>query len=254
MTAGTTVVIGAAQGIGAEMARNLAAAPWTRRLVLADARGEAVKQVAETLCAEGFDVFAEQLDITDADAVSAFVAGTADAERVALVAGAFAAAAALDVQRAEFLRLLEVNLLGVYFVAQEYARHMVARGSGSIIAVASIAARLPRMRQAAYCASKAGMRQALRVLGMEVAARGVRVNTISPGVTDTPMMRALAKDHPSVDHLAAGSAESLRSPILDGRVGTPADVANVATFLLSPESNHIVLQDVVVDGGELLGI
>ena len=65
-------------------------------------------------------------------------------------------------------------------MAQGYARMMAENGVGSIVGVASIAARMPRMRQAAYCASKAGMRQGLRVLGMEVGPLGVRLNTVSP--------------------------------------------------------------------------
>jgi 2,3-dihydro-2,3-dihydroxybenzoate dehydrogenase len=120
--------------------------------------------------------------------------------------------------------------------------------------VTSIAATLPRMRQAAYCASKAGVRQALRVLGMEGIAHGVRINTVAPGPTDTPMMRELAADHPSVDHLAAGDPAALRPRIPAGRVARPHDIAAAVAFLLSPDSGHIALRDLVVDGGEALGV
>src|SRR5436190_1919448 len=149
-SSGTTVVVGAARGIGAGIAERLGRAAWTERIVLADVDGGAVDELA---------------------------------------------------------------------------------------------ARMPRMRQAAYCASKAGMRQALRVLGMEVAEQGVRINTVSPGATDTPMMRALAGDHPSVEHLAQGSREAMRPRIPDGRVATPEDVAEAVAFLLSAEGSHIVLED-----------
>jgi 2,3-dihydro-2,3-dihydroxybenzoate dehydrogenase len=110
------------------------------------------------------------------------------------------------------------------------------------------------MRQAAYCASKAGMRQGLRVLGMEVAADGVRINTVSPGATDTPMMRALAADHDSVDDLAHGTLEAMRPRIPSGRVARTADIAGAVAYLLGPEAEHIFLQDLVIDGGELLGM
>ena len=218
---GTTVVVGAAQGIGAEVARQLARAAWTERVVLADVDGVAVDALAGELGGTGVDVTALRVDITDPDAVAGLVAASADAERVAIVAGTFAPAPALDVEREQFRRIVDVNLHGVFFVAQAYAREMAAREGGAIAGVASIAARLPRMRQAAYCASKAGMRQALRVLGMEVAGRGVRINTVSPGATDTPMMRTLASDHASVDSLAQGSLEAMRPRIPDGRVATP---------------------------------
>jgi 2,3-dihydro-2,3-dihydroxybenzoate dehydrogenase len=247
--AGLTVVVGAGQGIGAELARRLAAAEWTERMVIADVAGERVAAVAEGI--QGAE--ARTLDVTDHAAVAAFAADTSEAERVAIAAGVFASGPALDVDAATFRRILDVNLMGNYFVAQAYARAMAERGSGSICALASIAARMPRMRQVAYCASKAGMRQALRVLGMEVAGRGVRVNTVSPGPTDTPMMRALAADH-AVDDLAQGSHEAMRPRIPVGRVARPADVASAVEFLLSPAAGHVTLHDLVVDGGELLGM
>jgi 2,3-dihydro-2,3-dihydroxybenzoate dehydrogenase len=251
---GTTVVVGGAQGIGAELARRLAREPWTERLVVADLLLEGCEELARELDGDGCEVTARGVDVTDGDQVSELVAATSDAERVAIAAGIFAPAAALEVERDQFARILEVNLAGVFFVAQAYARSMAERGSGAIVGVASIAARMPRMRQVAYCASKAGMRHALRVLGMEVAPSGVRVNTVSPGATDTPMMRTLAGDHPSVDDLAIGSLEAMRPRIPHGRVARTADVANVVSFLLAPDSAHIHLQDVVVDGGELLGM
>ena len=166
--------------------------------------------------------------------VDELVGATADADRVVIAAGQFAPAPALEVTREEFGRIHSVNTEGVFFVAQAYARAMAERGHGAIVGVASIAARMPRMRQAAYCASKAGMRQALRVLGMEVAPLGVRINTVSPGATDTPMMRALAADHSSVDDLAQGSVEAMRPRIPHGRVARPEDVAAVVSFLLAP--------------------
>ena len=253
-SSGTTVVVGAAQGIGAGIARRLAAEPWTEKLVVADIKVDAVRELAAELDGADGRVEALAVDVADPAAVDELVGATAEAERVAIAAGQFAPAPALEVERDEFARIFRVNTEGVFFVAQAYAREMAARGHGAIVGVASIAARMPRMRQASYCSSKAGMRQALRVLGMEVGPLGVRVNTVSPGPTDTPMMRALAADHSSVDDLAQGSIEAMRPRIPDGRVARPADVAAVVSFLLAPGSEHVMLEDVVVDGGELLGM
>jgi 2,3-dihydro-2,3-dihydroxybenzoate dehydrogenase len=250
---GSTVVVGAAQGIGAGIARRLAAETWTSRLVLADLKLDGCQRLAAELGGLA-DVEALAVDITNPDQVADLVAASPEAQRVAIAAGTFAPAPALELERKEFARIVAVNLTGVFFVAQAYAREMAARGSGAIVGVASIAARMPRMRQAAYCASKAGMRQGLRVLGMEVAPLGVRVNTVSPGPTDTPMMRALAADHANVNDLADGSLEAMRPRIPHGRVATPDDAANAVGFLLAPESEHVFLQDVVIDGGELLGM
>jgi 2,3-dihydro-2,3-dihydroxybenzoate dehydrogenase len=252
-TAGTTVVVGAAQGIGEGIARRLAREPWTERLVVADTKLDGIRALADELGGEA-EVEPHEIDITDTAQVDELAAATAEAERVAIAAGIFAPAAALEVERDEFARIFSVNTHGVFFVAQAYARLMAGRGHGAIVGVASIAARMPRMRQASYCSSKAGMRQALRVLGMEVGPLGVRVNTVSPGPTDTPMMRTLAADHSSIDDLAQGSIDAMRPRIPHGRVARPEDVSAVVSFLLAPGSEHVMLEDVVVDGGELLGM
>jgi 2,3-dihydro-2,3-dihydroxybenzoate dehydrogenase len=250
MQAGTAVVIGGGQGIGAAIAQRLGRAEWCSNVVVADLDAERAEQVAAGIPG----ATSRRVDVTDPGLLEELVAATADAGHVAIAAGVFSASPALQTPRSDFERVLSVNLIGVFAAAQGYARAMADRGGGSIVAVASIAATMPRMRQAAYCASKAGMRQALRVLGMEAIAHGVRINTVSPGPTDTPMMRQLAADHASVDDLAAGDPGALRPRIPAGRVARPYDAAAVTAFLLSPESEHVVLRDFVVDGGEMLGL
>jgi 2,3-dihydro-2,3-dihydroxybenzoate dehydrogenase len=251
---GTTVVVGAAQGIGEAVARRLAREPWTDRLVIADIRLDALEALAADLRTGGRRVDAYRVDVTDDASIAALVAESREAERLAVVAGIFTASSVLETTREDFARVLGVNLMGNFFVAQAYAREMIARGHGSIVGVASIASRMPRVRQAAYAASKAGMRQALRVLAMEAVPLGVRVNTVSPGPTDTPMMRSLAADHASVDDLATGSPDAFRPRVPDGRVARPEQVAAAVAWLLSPDSEHVAFHDLYVDGGESLGI
>jgi 2,3-dihydro-2,3-dihydroxybenzoate dehydrogenase len=250
---GTTVVVGAAQGIGEAVAHRLAREPWTSRLVVADLRREGVEALAVELRRDGIVVDACPVDVADDASIAALVAASPEAERVAVVAGIFAASPAAETTREEFDRLLAVNLVGDFLVAQAYAREMVPRGRGAIVGVTSIASRIPRMRQAAYAASKAGLRQALRVLAMETVPQGVRINTVSPGPTDTPMMRSLAADHATVDDLATGSPEAFRPRVPDGRVARPEQVAAAVAFLLSPDAEHIAFHDLYVDGGESLG-
>lgn len=161
----------------------------------------------------------------------------------------------LETTWADFDRILSVNLIGTFMLAQAFARDMVEQGSGAIVAVSSLSGRLARMNQAAYCASKAGMRQALRSLALETVPRGVRINTVSPGATDTPMVRGLAERlGQSMAELAGGSLELFRPRIPDGTVASTDQVASVVSYLLSPEAAHIALQDLVVDGGESLGL
>jgi 2,3-dihydro-2,3-dihydroxybenzoate dehydrogenase len=253
VAAHTTVVVGAAQGIGAEVARHLARRDDTGKLVLADIRADGVENLAAELTAAGAEAVATTVDITDESSIAELVASAPDATRVALVAGIFRANPSVEVPKDEFERILAVNLVGIFFTAQAYSRSMAAIGGGSICAIGSIAARMPRMRQAAYCASKAGMRQGLRVLGMEVISDGVRINFVAPGPTATEMMVALSSDHGNQE-LWHGSPEAFRPRIPDQRVGTPEDVAAAVGFLLSDEATHIVLHDLYVDGGESLGL
>lgn len=248
------VVIGAAQGIGKAVAERLSRDAWIGHLWLADINLDAVETVALNLRSAGTSCEAIAVDLGNHSTIDRLVATSSDATRVAIVAGVFDSSSALDTSGSEFHRLLSINLIGTFLAAQGYAREMVARRDGSICAVASIASRMPRFGQAAYAASKAGMRQALRVLALETVPFGVTINTVSPGPTDTPMMRRLSDDHPDVDDLALGSPDAFRPRIPSGRVGRPQDVASAVAFLLSPESRHIAFQDLVVDGGELLGL
>ncbi len=249
-----TVVVGAAQGIGAAVARRLATQPETGRLVLADINLDLAGILSAELASVDMAAEVVHVDISSQASVDALVEKTGNARRVALVAGVFQAKPSDEVTADDLNQILSVNLVGTFLTAQAYAKAMVLSGEGgSICAVGSIAARMPRMRQAAYCASKAGMRQALRVLGMEVLGRGVRINFVAPGPTRTPMMAQLAGDHRNGD-LWAGSPEALRPPIPDRRVGQPEDVAAAVAFLLSEQSAHIALHDMYVDGGESLGL
>lgn len=249
----TTVVVGAARGIGRAIAEDAARTDPKRRLVVADVEVDGVRQLAAELSRDGVDATAIAVDLGNPSSVEALVAATRQADRVAIAAGIFRASPALVTPMSEFDDVMRVNTIGCFHVAQLYARQMI-EGGGAIVAVTSIAARMPRMRQAAYSASKAALRQALRVLSMEVAGNGVRINTVSPGPTDTEMMRQLASDHASVDDLAHGSLEALRPRIPAGRVARSADIAAAVTFLLSPASAHVHMGDLVVDGGELLGM
>jgi 2,3-dihydro-2,3-dihydroxybenzoate dehydrogenase len=249
------VVVGGARGIGFAIAEELAQAPWVSEIIVGDLDESLAQAAAAKLQGPGATVHSgAAVDVNDQSAVEAFAQQCGEVEYLVVAAGIFNSGDSLTFERTEFERVLAVNLIGSFYCAQRFAQDMVGRGSGSIVGVASIAARMPRFKQAAYSASKAGMRQAYRVLGLEIAARGVRVNTVSPGPTDTEMMRRMASDHPSIDDLAAGSPDAFRPPIPRGLVGRPHEIAAAAAFLLSPAAAHISLSDLVVDGGELLGM
>ena len=247
-------VVGGAGGIGFAIAAELARSAWVSEVVIGDVDESQAAAAAARLQGEPAACRAATVDVTDPQAVDAFAQGCGDTEYLVVAVGIFDSGDSLGFERHSFERVLAVNLTGAFYCAQRFARDMAVRKSGSIVGVASVAARTPRFKQAAYAASKAGMRQAYRVLGLELAPYGVRVNTISPGPTDTEMMRRMAKDHPSVDDLAKGSPEAFRPPIPRGVVARPHEVAAAAAFLLSGAAAHITLADMVIDGGELLGM
>ena len=225
----TAVIIGGARGIGGAIAEALGKNTTITRLIVADIDLASARETCDRIAGRA-NATAMFVDLTEEASVERFVKDTEEADCVVIAAGLFSAAPATEVDLDTFRRVLDVNLVGTYHAAQLYASKMVERGGGSIVAVASIAARMPRMRQAACAASKAGLRQALRVLAMEVADAGVRVNTVSPGPTDTEMMRSLAADHTSMDDLAMGSIETFRPRIPNGRVATTTDIANAVMF------------------------
>ena len=254
MTAGTTVVVGAAHGIGAEIARRLACEPWTNRLVIAGISDDRMETLASELRHDGLQVDVVHVDLGDEASIAELVAATLEAERVAISSGIYLSSPALETTREEIERVIAINVLGVFFTAQHYARAMVGRRSGSIVAIGSISGRFPRLGQVAYGASKAAMRQALRVLALETVPHGVRINMISPGPTESDMLRQLMADHPNLDDLAMGNLKTFRPAVPDAHVGRPDQVAAAVAFLLSPDSAHIAFHDLYLDGGETLGV
>jgi 2,3-dihydro-2,3-dihydroxybenzoate dehydrogenase len=254
MAPGTTVVVGAAHGIGAAIARRIAREAWTNRLVIAGISDASMDALANELRRDDLPVDVVHVDLTDQTSIATLVAATAEAERVAIAAGIYTSAPALETTREQIDNVMAINLFGVFFTAQGYAREMVGRGSGSIVAIGSISGRFPRVGQIAYGAAKAGMRHALRILALETVPMGVRINVISPGATESDMMHKLMADHPNLDDLAAGSLTSFRPAIPDSHVGRPEQVAAATAFLLSSDSAHIAFHDLYIDGGETLGI
>ena len=151
----------------------------------------------------------------------------------------------------ELRRVFAVNVEGVWLVSRAVAGRMTERRCGAIVTVASNAASVPRIGLGAYCASKAAAAMLTRCLGLELARYGVRCNVVSPGSTDTPMLRAML-DGADGRGLISGAPEAFRLGIPLGRVAEARDVAEAVLFLLSERARHITLQDLRVDGGATL--
>ena len=133
------------------------------------------------------------------------------------------------------------------------ARGMAGRGRGAIVTVSSNAARVPRVRQGAYCASKAGVSHLMRVLALELGPLGIRVNTVAPGATETPMIRRMMDEMGFGEEMLRGSLENFRTGVPLQRNAQVEDVADAVLWLLSDMARHVTMHEVVVDGGASLG-
>lgn len=146
----------------------------------------------------------------------------------------------------DYRRVIEVNQIGAYTGIHVVAPAIVAAGGGSIVNVSSVNGFVGAWGIAAYASSKFALRGLTRVASIELARKGVRVNSIHPGPIDTPMLR---------EGLPEGSdpVEAMASVISAGRVGTVEEVAAMVAFLLSDDSSYCYGSEIVLDGGYLAG-
>ncbi|MGM7648126.1 SDR family oxidoreductase [Nocardia sp. JW2] len=276
------VVTGAAGGIGAAIAARFAAEDrvvslWDRdpavhdtAAALATAGNRASRPNTQSYSATATSVACTRvgtasvhgvtIDITDADAVrAAFDRLTSEHGRVEVLAhaaGLMVGGTALELDADDWARCLTVNATGTMLVTQRAAADMAAVGRGSIVVVTSNAAATPRVGMAAYGAAKAAATAFTRSLALQVAPLGVRVNLVSPGSTDTAMLRDMFGGTPLDDDaetaLLDGDPAAYRLGIPLRRIATPADIAGAVHFLASEDARHITMHDLRVDGGATL--
>jgi NAD(P)-dependent dehydrogenase (short-subunit alcohol dehydrogenase family) len=242
----TALVTGAARGIGQALAVALAEAGAD--IAVVDVNHGLAESTAQEIARLGVRAMALTVNVTEASQVNNVVeqvlSNWGKLDIAVNSAGIARRSPSEAIEEAEWDAILNVNLKGVFLCAQAEGRVMLAQGRGSIINIASMSGRIVNRPQlhAHYNASKAGVVQLTRALAAEWAARGVRVNSISPGHTLTPM--------------TAHASESDRATWISntpmGRLGKPSDLQGAAVFLAADASSYITGHDLIVDGGYTL--
>ena len=234
------VVTGGSRGIGFEIAR--AMRDSGAHLILADRLRDEGHAAAAELGAE----FVET-DVTRSESVRALAAGIAARhgriDILANIAGIALNTPSEDTTDEDWRRVMSVNLDGVFFCCREVGRHMLARGKGVIVNMASMSGLVSNhpQPQAAYNASKAGIHHLARSLAGEWATYGIRVNAVAPGYVDTDMSNVTVQDPYYGDRWMEGTPMR--------RMLRPEEVASVNLFLATEASSGMTGSIVVVDGG-----
>jgi NAD(P)-dependent dehydrogenase (short-subunit alcohol dehydrogenase family) len=243
-----SLVTGAGQGIGRAFAHALGEAGAAVAVV--DISGEHAQATCAELTAKGIDALALAIDVTKVDQVQQMVdAVAAKWDRLDIAmnnAGMGEWVDSEDVSEAQWDRMMDLNLKAVFFCAQAEARLMLAQGYGKIINTASMSGSIVNwpQNQAAYNISKAGVIHLTRSLAAEWATRGVRVNCISPGYTQTALVDKLLET--PIGQTMAPQWMS-RTPMAHFLQVT--DLQGAAVFLASEASDFMTGSDVVIDGG-----
>jgi 3-hydroxybutyrate dehydrogenase len=249
------VVTGGGKGIGAAVARSLAAA-GAAVLVAARTRAD-VESVAAELRGQGYTAWAAQCDVTDPAQIAALarVAGEHLGQVDVLVnnAGIAHSAPLKAITLETWNRIFAVNVTGTFLCTQAFLPGMVERGWGRVVNVASIAGRFGAPYIAAYAASKHAVLGFTRSVAAEVAASGVTVNAVCPGYVDTDMTRdSVARIVQKTGRPAEQVTEAIRRTSPQGRLLDPAEVAYLVLSLCDPRARGINGQAIVQDGGSLL--
>lgn len=234
----TVLVTGGGGAIGAALCRRFAQAG--ARLLVADRNGAAAERVATEVGGQAL-----AFDISDYAAARAALAGTGEIDVLVNNAGWDRFQNFIDMDPADWEQLIAINLRGPLNMQHLVVPGMVARGRGRVINISSDAARVGSSGESVYSACKGGILSFSKTLARELARKGVTVNVVCPGPTDTPILRGFAGEGDAGQKVM----DALVRAIPMKRVGQPDDVPGIVAFLASDEAAYITGQVISVSGG-----
>lgn len=243
-----------APGVSIGKASSIAMAQASASVAALDFNLEAAQEVATEISALGGQAIAYQADVADFDAMQAAIARVMDdfgrIDILQINAGIGRVGGPAETSLEDWDRIQKVNVESILIAAKLVAPIMVKQGSGSIIGVSSVAGmRYLGYPHLAYSVTKAAVTHFIKMLAQQYAVDGIRANTIVPGLIDTPrIQKNVAKVFDAnADMDNTRRARDRQVPM--GRMGSPWEIASVATFLASDEASYITGTEIVVDGG-----
>ena len=237
------VVTGAAQGIGAAVARQLArdraaVAVW-------DVKEEGAQAAADEIVKEGGRAIACTVDVSSPEAIDAALERTRNALGPVTIlvnnAGITGTIALLDLTEEMWDRMIRINLKGPFLCTKAIVPDMLAAGWGRIVNITSSSTQGGATKMSHYVASKGGLLGFTKALAIEFADKGITVNAVPPGFVDTPMLQSSP-----VDIAATAAVSPMKRP------GKPEDIAAACSYLVSEAAGYVTGQTISVNGGRYL--
>ena len=241
----SVMITGAAAGIGLGIARVCAGAGAS--LVLADVNLEALVESSRSLAADSTRIQTVKLDVSNTTEVKQFFQDLAERcggiDGLVNNAGVTIESEFLQFPEDEVERLWQTNLRSVFFMCQEAAKLMKSRRGGSIVNVASVHAIASRPGHEMYAATKGGIAAMTRAMSWSLGPYGIRVNSLSPGLTHTERIAKAVREHPDLE-------ARFRAIHATGNYASVDEIGEVAAFLLSDNAGSVTGANIVADHGE----